>query len=297
MRLQAGTVVSLEVARSVPPNGYFLTDGKLDVLLPYTDATGEIEPRDMVDVFLYHDSKDRFIATMKLPPVRLHEMALLEVADINPRLGYFLEMGLGRQLLLPNGELPELPELRPVKGDKVFVVVEHDKQGRLLARLAGEKDFEPKVFRAPESWKNQTTQCRVYKALQIGSFVLCEGGVLGFGALGFIHESERTGLLRIGQQVSARVTFVREDGRVNLSMKPLKEAGRDEDAERIIAYLQERPNGAMPYSDETPADIIQQKFSVSKSAFKRALGKLMKEGAVYQEGSWTYLKNQEQQER
>jgi predicted RNA-binding protein (virulence factor B family) len=57
--------------------------------------------------------------------------------------------------------------------------------------------------------------------------------------------------------------------------------------------MRERPNGGMPYSDQTPADIVQLRFQISKSAFKRALGKLMKDGIVYQEGSWTYLKKQE----
>ena len=112
---------------------------------------------------------------------------------------------------------------------------------------------------------------------------------MGFGVMGSIPAEDRTKLLRLGERVRARVTFIREDGRVNLSMTPRKEVGRVEDSERILAFLKERPNGAMPYSDETSADIIKQKFNISKSAFKRAVGKLMREGLVVQEGSWTSL--------
>lgn len=96
-------------------------------------------------------------------------------------------------------------------------------------------------------------------------------------------------MLRLGEEVKVRVTLVREDGRVNLAMSPRKEVGRDEDADRLIAFLKERPGGGMPYSDATPPDIIKQRFGISKSAFKRAMGKLMKEGLVTQKENWTYL--------
>jgi predicted RNA-binding protein (virulence factor B family) len=72
-------------------------------------------------------------------------------------------------------------------------------------------------------------------------------------------------------------------------MAKLKQEGRLEDADRILAFLKERPGGGMPYSDESPADTVKQRFGISKSAFKRALGKLMREGLITQKGSWTYL--------
>ena len=75
-------------------------------------------------------------------------------------------------------------------------------------------------------------------------------------------------------------------------MTERKEVGRVEDAERILSFLQERPGGGMPYSDETEAEIIKNKFGISKGAFKRAVGKLMREGIVTQKGSWTYLAQQ-----
>ncbi|WP_144939333.1 S1 RNA-binding domain-containing protein [Paenibacillus sp. 32O-W] len=291
MNLQAGTVVKLQVAREVSPYGFFLTDGSRDILLHYTEKEGNIEPGQMVEVFLYYDTEDRLAATMKKPLLRLGEVALLEVADAHPRFGLFLDMGIGRQLLLPYRELPELKELRPQVGDRVFVTMAHDRQGRLMAKLAGEKELSPLAVRAPESWKNEWMTARVYKPLQMGTFVIVEGGVLGFGVIGLIHSKERTRLLRVGESVEVRVIHVREDGRVNLSMRLPKEQSRTEDADVILAYLQERPNGAMPYSDQTPADIISSKFSMSKAAFKRALGKLMKDGLIVQQENWTYLQD------
>ncbi|WP_088831448.1 CvfB family protein [Paenibacillus tyrfis] len=292
MRLEAGTIRRLDVAREVSPHGYFLTDGTQDVLLHYSEAAGEVKPGGQVEVFLFHDTEDRLAATMRKPLVTLGEVALLEVVDLHPRFGCFLEMGLGRHLLLPFKELPELMELRPEVGDRVFVVLAHDRQGRLVAKVAGEDRLKRLCFDAPASWRNTWVDARVYKPLQMGSFVVCDGGVVGFGVIGFIHTSERTRLLRLGEQVKVRVSFVREDGNVNCSMRERKEVGRDTDSEKLLAFLKERPNQAMPYSDETPADLISQRFGMSKSAFKRAIGKLMKEGLVYQEGSWTYLKKE-----
>lgn len=292
MSMEAGTLVNLEIAREVSPNGFFLTDGDEDVLLPYSEIVSEerVQVGDTVEVFLYFDTEDRITATMKTPLLILGEVGLLEVVDIHPRFGYFLEMGLGRHLLLPYKHVPEMEVLRPQVGDLLYVTLSHDRQGRLVARLAGEEELEQLCVRAPSTWKNTWVEARVYKPLQIGTFVLCDAGVLGFGVIGLIPSSERTRLLRVGEKVKVRVTFVREeDGRVNLSMRLPKELGRDEDSERILALLRERPNGGMPFSDMTPADVISDRLGMSKSAFKRAIGKLMKENKVVQKENWTYL--------
>lgn len=295
MSLIAGTIVTLEVLREVSPYGYFLGAGDQDVMLHYTELVGS-KPKigSKVEVFIFFDTEDRLAATMKKPFLTLGEMALLEVADIHPRLGCFLEMGLGRQLLLPIGELPELIELRPQIGDKVFVLMEHDKQGRLRAKLAGEQELAPLAFSAPESWRGQNVTARVYRPLQMGTFVVIDGGVLGFGVIGMIHSSERSRLLRLGEQVEARVSHIREDGRVNLAMTQRKEIGRDVDSAALLEFLHSRPGGAMPYSDATPPEIIKQRFGISKAAFKRAMGKLMKEGLITQKENWTYLAQPEE---
>lgn len=293
MTLEAGTFVPMQVAREVSPYGYFLSDGTQDVLLHYSEAAGEVRVGETLRVFLFHDTEDRLSATMRTPLIELGKLALLVIVDMHPRLGCFLEMGLGRNLLLPVRELPELESLRPIVGEKVYVVMAHDKSGRLIAKLAGEQELEPLSVRAPDSWKNRWVEARVYNPLRMGSFVLCDAGLLGFGVIGMIHETERTRMLRLGESVQARVTFVREDGRVNLSMKPRKEVGREDDSEKLLEFLRTCPDGVMPYSDKTSADIIAQRFQMSKSAFKRAIGKLMRENIVYQEGGMTYLKKQE----
>lgn len=287
--MQAGTWVQVRVSREVSPYGYYLTDGKQDVLLPYSDIQGEIALDQGIDVFLYHDTLDRLIATMKKPTIVWGQVALLPVVDMHPRFGYFLDMGLGRHVLMPFKHVSDTKELRPQVGDKVYTMLDHDRQGRLIAKPATEEQLAPMCVRAPAEWKNRVVFATVYKSLQMGTFVICEAGVLGFGVIGFIATSERTRMTRLGERLEMRVTFVREDGRVNGSLRPLKQVGMDEDANAIIRVLSARPGQAMPYSDETPADVIQQRFNMSKAAFKRALGRLMKEGRVTQKQNWTYL--------
>ncbi|MHA6484803.1 CvfB family protein [Paenibacillus sp. strain BS8-2] len=290
MTLTAGTRYNLRVEREVSPYGFFLSDGESEVLLHYTELIGS-KPHigDSVDVFVYYDSEDRITATMKQSLLHLGEIARLRVVDVHPKLGCFLEMGLSRHLLLPLSELPESIAYRPLPGDEVHVMMRHDKIGRLVAKTAFEEELSPLVFPAPETWNNTWVEGWVTKTLQIGSFVMVDGGVVGFGVYGLIPTSERTRSLRLGERVRARVTYIREDGRVNLAMTERKEVGRVEDADRILAFLKDRPGGAMPYSDETEAELIKKRFGISKSAFKRALGKLMRDGLVTQKGSWTHL--------
>lgn len=292
MTFIAGQHQLLQVAREVEPFGLFLTDGAQEILLHYTELEGS-KPAigASIEVFIFHDSDDRLCATMKKPLIHLGQVSKLTVADVNPTLGAFLEIGLGRQLLYPASEQSELAELRPRIGDEVYVKVAHDKQGRLVALTATNDDLSPLVYRAPESWKNKWVEGIITKTVRIGSFAIVDGGIGGFGAYGFIPANDRPQPLRVGEKVRARITFVRPDGRVNLSMAALKEVSRLEDADRLLAFLRERPDGAMPYSDDTEADIIKQKFGMSKSMFKRALGKLMREGLIIQEGNWTKLVN------
>ncbi|MFC5471638.1 S1 RNA-binding domain-containing protein [Cohnella suwonensis] len=294
MNLIAGTLQRLRVLREVSPYGWFLGFGDGDgpeVHLPYGEAVGtRPEVGSDAEVFLFHDDKERLTATLRKPLITLGGMARLAVADFHPSFGFFLEMGIGRQLLLPLKQFPpERKNAWPQTGDELHVVMKQDKEGRMLARLAKIDDFAPLVFRAPTSWMNEWREGWVTDVFKDGVFTLVDGGVLGFGALGYVNNASMTHPLRIGQKFKARVTQVREDGRVSMSVKATKEVGRLEDADRILAFLKERPGGAMPYSDQTSAEDIQRRFQLSKSAFKRALGKLMKEGRIRQEGNWTRL--------
>jgi predicted RNA-binding protein (virulence factor B family) len=279
--MQAGTMERLQVVREAN-FGYFLSNGEKDVLLHKNEAQGTPKIGDYIEVYLYHDHQNRLTATTKRPKLLLGDSGWLMVTDIQPRLGLFLDNGIAKELLLPSDELPDHRERWPKKGFELFVKVTHDRQGRLLARLGNEKDFLH-VKPADASLHHKEVEGRVYKETRDGAFICTEDGILGL-----IHKDEMTAPLALGQRVRARVTHVRADGRVNLSMKPSKEVSYSIDAETILTYLRKR-GGKMPYGDHTESEMIQALFNMSKSAFKRALGKLMKEGKIEQKEGWTYL--------
>lgn len=284
--LKAGTLARLTVVRSVP-FGYIVSDGTQEILLHKNETIGSVKVKDDITVFLYHDHQNRLAATMHTPILTLNEAGWLEVKSVTPRLGAFLDNGIGKDLLLPKTELPKLRDRWPKKGYKLFVVLDHDRQGRMLARLGKEKDLIPLSKQADPKLHHKEVEGRVYNETQLGAFIFTEEGYIGF-----IHREEMTYPLPLGALVRARVTHVREDGRINLSMKPSKEVSLSIDAQTIYTYLKQR-DGQMPYGDHTDADIIQMKFQMSKSAFKRALGRLMKDGLVEQKDGWTVLTNKQ----
>lgn len=128
---------------------------------------------------------------------------------------------------------------------------------------------------------------KVYNITDDGAFILTEDKYIGL-----IHNKEQTQALKIGMTVEGRVIFVRPDGRINLSMRLQKEYARVVDAEKIIEYLKKR-EGSMPFNDDSPPEVIFQKFGISKGAFKRALGKLFRDGTITEEKGWITLKSED----
>ncbi|KXG43150.1 CvfB family protein [Tepidibacillus decaturensis] len=295
MSLQTGMYYVLKVERE-SPFGYFLSDGTEDVLLHFSETNQQkFELGDQIEVFLYNDHKGRIAATLHTPKIVMGEIGFLTVDGYETRMGFFLDNGISKQVLLPISELPEEKKIWPKPGDQLLVKLVHDKQKRLLAHLVDDEQ-EIKSFidqqldgHLPDPIKQtQFVKGIVLRHISVGAHVYLENHQIGF-----LHRMEQIHELRLGENVQVRLTFVRDDGRVNLSMKPLKQTSRIEDADRILEVLHER-GGAMPYWDKTPPDILQKKFNLSKAAFKRALGKLMKDGVIYQEEGWTYLKNRDE---
>ena len=169
-------------------------------------------------------------------------------------------------------------------GQLVWVKLYRDKSGRQAVTMRVEDDMIRASVPAKDVKVGDQLTGTVYNILPEGFFLLTERRYLAF-----IHRDEVPGgRLDFGQKVTGRVTFVREDGRVDMSLREVKEKAMVTDSERILALLEKR-QGTMPYTDDTPPEIIQAAFSISKAAFKRALGRLMKEGKVKQENGWTTL--------
>jgi hypothetical protein len=258
-----------------------------DILLHVHQQTHPVAVGDEVKVQLYLDAKDRITASMKLPKMREGQIGYVKVISVN-RQGGFVDIGAERGVFLPYSEMRG--HVSP--GQLVWVKLYRDKSGRQAVTMRVEDEMERASVPARDVKVGDRLSGTVYNILKDGFFILTRERYIGF-----IHRSQVPGgRLDFGQKVTGRVTFVREDGHVDLSLRPVKEEAMVSDADRILALLEKR-HGTMPYSDETPPEIIKDVFDISKAAFKRALGHLMREGRIEQKDGWTTLVKPEPPEK
>ena len=282
VQYKPGDVVTLKVAR-VNDMGAFLDAGtgntSDDILLHKLQQSQEVKVGDEVKVYLYLDPNKRLTASMKLPKMREGQLGYVKVLSVT-RDGGFVDIGAERGVFLPYSQMRG----HVVPDQLVWVRLYRDKSGRPAVTMRVEDDMVAIAKPAVGVKVGDMITGTIYNILPEGFFILTNQRFLAF-----LHRSEvPEGRLDFGQQVSCRVIYLREDGRLNVSMRLQKENALVEDAAMLYEFLQNR-KGKMPYCDTTPPEIIKQKFSISKAAFKRALGHLLKQGKIRQEDGWTYL--------
>ena len=281
-KYRPGDVVTLKVVR-LGEMGAFLDGGTGntddDILLHKLQQTAEVKEGDEVKVYLYLDPSKRLTASMKLPKMREGQLGYVRVISVT-RDGGFVDIGAERGVFLPYSQMRG----HVSEGQLVWVKLYRDKSGRQAVTMRVEEDMQRAAKPAEGLKVGDKVTGTIYNILPEGFFIFTTQRFIAF-----LHRSEVPGgRLDFGQQITGRVTYLREDGRINISMRLQKENALVADAEDIYAYLVKR-NGSMPYCDSTPLEIIKQKFGISKAAFKRALGHLMKDGKVRQENGWTYI--------
>lgn len=283
MSLQPGSIEQVTVLRETEI-GYMVGHGDEEVFLHKNEVAGEIEEGDTIDVFLYLDHRERVAATMHEPFITTEDWNWVKVVKVKERLGVFVDIGVSKDILVPADEFPSYTPVWPEEGDELYCTLKLTGRGRLIAIPARDADMQDIVVPATPSMYNKNVNGRVFRSLQVGSFILTDEHFRAF-----LHQSERKEQVRIGERVTGRIIDVKEDGTINISLLPRTEEGMEDDAQVVYEYMESR-GGAMPYWDKSHPEDIKERFNMSKGAFKRALGKLMKEEKVYQEEGWTYFK-------
>lgn len=279
--IQVGTVQSGTIFRQTE-NGYVLLVNDHHVLLPFEDNY-QIKANETIDVFIYYNHRDELRATTCIPSVQIGMYGWAEVVKVLPNLGVFVDIGVDKDMLVSVDDLPAFKTVWPHEGDMLFVTLDVDYQGRLLAVLATEQIFYKRREIATEDLFNQSIAGRVYFTSREGTAIFSEEGYRGF-----IHHSERGKEPRLGESIKGRIIDVKDDGTVNVSLLPLKQDRITDDAQIILNSLRKN-NGVIPYNDKSDPQNIQKTFGFSKSAFKRALGRLMREKKVEQRDGNTFL--------
>lgn len=276
------TVARLQVAR-VSEMGAFLDaqtgNTSDDILLHKTQQTHPVQVGDFVDVFLYLDPKRRLTASMRVPKMKEGQIARLRVINVS-RDGAFLDVGAERGIFMPYAGMRGRPQV----GEVVWAKLYTDKSGRLAVTMEVEDEMRRASVPATHVKVGDMVTGAIYNYTDSGAFLFSKERYIVF-----IANKEMKERPRVGEVVTARVTYVRPDGRLNASLREAKEKALMTDSQRILELLESR-KGRMPYSDESSPEVIRDKFQISKAAFKRALGHLLKEGRIEEKDGWTYLK-------
>lgn len=246
--------------------GVYLGDESEHVLLPRKEVPEGAEAGESLRVFVYRDSDDRLIATVKTPLVRLGKMAVLKVKQIT-RVGAFLDWGLDKDLLLPYKEQTE----KVHEGQMVPVVLYIDKSDRLAATM----HVYRYLVNAPGYEKDQTVEGTVIQINpQMGVFLAVDGRYFGM-----IPIQEVTEKYALGDTVHGRVARVRDDGKLVIAVREKAWQAMGRNSEKIWQLL-EKNGGRLPYGDKSDPVKIRGELSMSKAEFKRAAGHLLKEGRI-----------------
>ncbi len=260
-----GKRLSLMVVKKVE-FGVYLGTAEDKVLLPKKQAPEGIEVGDSVEVFLYKDSKDRVIATTREPRLMLGQVKALKVLDTG-KIGAFLDWGLEKDLLLPFKE--QTAKVKP--GDECLVSLYVDKSGRLCATM---KVYE-KLRKDSPYKKDDKVQGMIYEMSDNFGWFTAVDDIF----CGLIPKRETYGNHRVGDRIEARVMGVKPDGKLDLSLREKAFIQMDLDAERMLEDLKKR-GGFYPFTDKAGSELIKQETGLSRNAFKRAAGRLLRAGKI-----------------
>lgn len=269
MAIRLGEKQQLVIVKKVDFGVYLAVSGEKQeerVLLPAKQVPAGSEIGDAVEVFVYRDSKDRMIATTNTPKLMMGQVAELTVAQMG-KFGAFLEWGLEKDLLLPFKQ--QTKHLK--QGDRVLVSLYLDKSNRLCATMNVYENL-----RTDSPYKKDDQVCgRVYEISDnFGAFVAVDNI---YSAL--IPKKELYGKVEIGEDVTARVVEVKEDGKLTLGIREKAYLQIGKDAEEIMKII-DSYDGVLPFNDKVSPEIIKRETGMSKNEFKRAVGNLLKAGRI-----------------
>lgn len=265
--IEVGKYLNLKVLRMKEFGVYLGEDDEEEaVLLPKKQVPEHTEIGDTIEVFVYRDSQDRKIATTNRPCLTVGEIGVLKVVSV-AGIGAFMDCGLERDVLLPFKE--QTTKVAEGKSYPVYMYV--DKSDRLCVtmRLYQHLDLD-----SPYK-KNDTIHGIVYEYKDhMGAFVLVEGRYSGL-----IPKKELYRQVSVGEEIEGRIMNVREDGKLDVSLRKVAYVQMNEDAEQIESRIDEL-GGLLPFTDKASPEKIKAEFGMSKNEFKRAVGHLLKSGRI-----------------
>ncbi len=196
--------------------------------------------------------------------LQLGEVTFMRVTDVT-QFGAFVDWGLPKELLVPFAE--QTCDLRP--GDVHPFGLMLDKIGRHVGTMRVREmlttigEFQPNEWVSGEAWRQEPG---------LGLFVIVERRFLGLLPAQEPHRLSR------GDTAELRVAQILPDGKIELSLRGLAHEEVEHDANAILTVLRATPG--LKVSDRADPDEIRVRFGLSKKAFKRAIGHLLKTNKI-----------------
>lgn len=267
--IEIGKMQKLQIIRKTDMGAYLNckdTKDRDDILLLKNEVPPELAIGDEIEAFVYKDSEDKTIATVTKPKLTIGELGLLRVVEIT-HFGAFLDWGLQKDLLLPLRE--QVGKIS--KGDLCLVGLYINNSNRICATM---RIYN--LLKTESPYKQNDRVCGTVYSINrdIGVFVAVDNKYHGL-----IHNNELYGNFNVGDYIEVRVKRVRDDGKLELSLRKEAYNEIENDAQKIMARLK-LSGGTLLINDNSSPDYIKAELNISKRAFKRAIGRLLKEGAI-----------------
>jgi len=264
--LKLGSLNKLRISKKTPQGLYLESLDGDSVLLPNRYVTNDMKIGNEIEVFIYNDSKGRYVATTDKPKYEYGEFGVFRVVDVT-KFGVFVDWGMPKDLFLPLANIKK--ELK--KGDSVIGKIVYDeKTDRLL--------LDSKLSRHIKKAKHYDVNDEV-KIIIIAKTPLGYKCIVDDMYEGMLFDNEIFEDVRVGQKKKAFIKNVRDDGKLDLSLQKI--GSRDEVKDKVYKTLKEL--GEIKITTKSDPEDIKKYFKVSKKAFKSAVNELIREGKIIQE--------------
>ncbi len=264
--VKVGQYNTLKVSRKVE-FGFYLEDGAEGILLPKRFAPSQLNIDDEIEVFVYHDSDNRLIATTQKPKAVVGEIAKMKVVSVTKQ-GAFLDWGLMKDLFVPASK--QVSGMR-LGGEYLVMLYIDEMTGRVAATEKVENLMRNEDLTVKEM---EQVDLLVYRTSELG-YVM----IINNKHIGILHGNEVFQQLEIGDKVKGFIKKIRPDNKIDLILgKPGYTKVEDEGA-KILRLLNEN-NGYLPYNDKSDPTDIYAFFGMSKKAFKMTTGNLYKQKKI-----------------
>lgn len=267
--IELGKIQELEILRITSVGAYLNEENgnaEDDILLPTNQIPEGAEEGDILEVFVYRDSEDRMIATRKRPKLTIGRIGFLKVVDTT-KIGAFLDWGLEKDLLLPFKEQTN----SVIKGKTYMVSMYVDKSDRLCATMYINKTLSEK---SPYKVNDKVRGIIYNMQREIGVFVAVDDKYQALIPAREVYQE-----FRVGDIVEARVAKIKDDGKLDLSLRKKASEQMTDDTDIVMEALKMN-NGVLDLNDSSSPEDIKRRLSMSKKAFKRAVGRLLKEKKI-----------------